>query len=145
MSDTMQQPNHSRWKTQTATVAKDGWGNCTQAAIASYLGLELDEVPDFNKQTKDQPEMRFKAFWEIVCAWFLQRGFVLTENAEVPKQGLWLAMGLSPRGHNHLVVFDATDDILHDPHPDRTGLVGLRSEWQFFGIVPTDPLTERLG
>ena len=110
-------------------------GNCYQAAIASVLELDLDEVPHF---------ATFADGWtERSSQWFLDRGLLrafydptrLTWPIRVePGTDFWghrvshivgvIAAGPSPRGpFRHCVVADPrTGRMSHDPHPSSAGL-----------------------
>lgn len=99
-------------------------GNCWQAALASLLGLPLDEVPDFVNDPVSRP------MWLEKSREFVQRrGHRLEHLAPafpVPDAGpVVIAVGPSPRLEHasHAVLVSALDGTLvHDPHPDGTGL-----------------------
>lgn len=124
------------------TLDTDIPGNCTQAAIASLLGLPLDAVPHF---------LLFKGVWDsALTAWLSTRGLTLrvwtTSDAwaegwrqlgvevapleAAPAEGLLLLSGPSPRGDFlHLVVGERSRTfdgwaLVWDPHPDSDGLAG---------------------
>lgn len=110
-------------------------GNCCQAAFASYLGLPLQAVPDFN--TRHQHAEHTGYFWDDVRRWFLGQGYLLqmmdkTYAADV----LYLASGPSPRGVDHMVVYRA-GELFWDPHPSRAGIARVKNVWV---AVPVDPL-----
>lgn len=101
---------------QTQTIFADDpdgvYGNCMQAAIASMLDLPLKAVPHF---------ALFEFWGPAARLWFEGRGqeWVRVETIE-PGQ-LVMAVGKSPRGVSHAVVW-GENGLVHDPHPDRTGL-----------------------
>lgn len=98
--------------TQTITVG-DGSGrpgNCLQAAVASLLGLQLEEVPHF-LETDD---------WSRSLTDFARaRGWRIRYDDQSPTFGL--VFGRSPRDEMHAVVY-RDHHMAWDPHPDRTGL-----------------------
>lgn len=130
-----------RFKTQTKLhdTEKGIEGNCTQAAIASLMGMELDEVPDFNTLHKDKPHSGY--FWDHIHKWFYERGFQFQMSD--PKYSwpcLYLASGPSPRGLSHIVVME-DGKMVHDPHPSRAGIEKIDRNYI---IMPIDPSLMRL-
>lgn len=108
--------------------SKDGdRGNCQQAAVASILGLELADVPNFH----DCPN----GFWDGYHDFLESRGLV---DIEIPNNRapdcFYLAYGKSPRGVLHATVYRA-GKMVHDPHPSRGGIAEV-SEVHL--IVPID-------
>ena len=96
-------------------------GNCHEAAVASILGLPLDEVPDFGQQP--DPEATYVKFVRGL-------GFiVLKPPVEIGQQldCYYLAFGPSiVSGNPHVVVYRA-GKLVHDPHPGRNGLSAVKS------------------
>lgn len=104
---------------------KGVWGNCIQAAVASYFGLPLDAVPHF---------LTFAMWDEALLLWLDGHGLTwrqehATEPPEPPHAPCLLS-GRSPRGIGH-VVYRAEDGEIWDPHPSRDGLTEVRSIWWF--------------
>lgn len=105
--------------TQTITVG-DGSGlpgNCLQAAVASLLELDLDEVPHFacyHDWLERLVEFATGHGYRIAYRW-PQKG------AKVPDFGL--IFGQSVRGVPHAMVVCAGETW--DPHPSRDGLVSV--------------------
>lgn len=100
-------------------------GNCLQAVVASLLDLPLDEVPHF---VQDDVNSGGKVHW-----WHSMVEFVRTHGWGLhsamldthPGEHLMVA-GPSPRGKGiHHVVIYKDGEMVHDPHPDRTGLVSI--------------------
>lgn len=90
-------------------------GNCMQAAVATLLDLPLDGVENFIEHG-DRCHHRLKE-------WLHERGFALERrDGAVVCAGYYLAVGKSPRGASHMVVM-CDDQIAHDPHPQRTGIL----------------------
>jgi hypothetical protein len=104
-------------------------GNCTEASVASILGLRLEDVPDFRANGVDQ-------FWSSFRKFFQSRGFeaVLMPGNFAPET-LYLASGISPRGVHHMVVM-RDGALVHDPHPSKAGIGDPTDVWL---IVPDDP------
>lgn len=105
-------------------------GNCTEAAVATLLGLRLDEVPEF---PRENPAVH----WDAIDAFFASRGLELVSMApdDTLFGGLHLASGLSARGVHHMVVMQ-NGAVVHDPHPSRAGLLDVR---RVYIVVPRDP------
>jgi hypothetical protein len=112
---------------QTLFFDKDGTGNCFEACIASILEIDLSEVPLFHNTDW------FPRFWD----WLISRGYeyhgILPPNrVPVYKKGIdgfFIGAGDSPRGPHikggHAVVFK-DGAMVHDPHPDNTGILTWR-------------------
>lgn len=145
-----------------------GRGQCTEASIASLLGVPLDEVPDLWSGAPDsetnvevhQPQAnRMRMWWwlqerhgvmliaarlpeptTVLDAWLRGVTF-LVEDAGFPREALsphHLAVGPNPDGMSHCVV--ALDGVVvHDPNPQRRGIVNARwVEW----LVPLRAVPE---
>lgn len=128
----------TRWHTQTRQTDKAAGtlGNCTQAAVASLLGLSLDEVPDFNVHTNAA------RYYDALEEFFLARGYQLTMfPGNQVFAGLYLAAGSTERGTQHFVVMRC-GQLQHDPHPSRVGLVEVQHVWVPVPVDPAD-LTRR--
>ena len=76
--------------------------------------------------------------------WYLQVMNWLEDNKielvrwdyEVQFKGYYLVVGQSPRGDfKHIVVYE-NGKMVHDPHPDGTGLASIESTWL---LVPFSP------
>lgn len=141
-------------RTQTITAErKDGHsaaglpGNCLQAAVASLLDLELDEVPhfalfvdwfaamrrwarerdgDFTYFPAPGTDDQYAEVWERVVEWG-RGGDVYV-----------ILGGPSPRGpFGHVVVGNVDLEVVHDPHPSRAGLVEVEDAIVY--CAPYDP------
>jgi len=102
----------------------EGVGNCTQACVASIFELELDEVPDFVNNHKDW--YRALELWTIANYMLFP---IMMELKDGPPRlmgqslyGHYLISGQSPRGRRHMCV-GKHGRVVHDPHPDETGLI----------------------
>lgn len=100
-------------------TAKDpNKGNCTEAAVASILGLTLEEVPRFHKEGGEAYD-----FWDAFETFLEMRGlYVYRRDYNFQPDCLYLASGPSVRGCGHMVVMCA-GELVHDPHPSRAGLI----------------------
>lgn len=108
----------------------DHRGNCLQAAVASIMELELDQVPNFMQMAHDHGQSWFM----LLLSWVQGGGWNL--RSEAPTSGPYLVCGPSPRGETgHAVVFDG-GVMVHDPHPDGTGLVGDPDTWTVLVLAP---------
>jgi len=126
--------NNSRWVTQDkfydpSQPPEVCTGNCTEAALASILGIRLDQVPSFQGLVSED-------YWDAVYAFVNSRGFDLVMNHRATHYpGLYLADGPSPRGCGHFVVMH-DGEMIHDPHPSRAGLLSIEKTW---ALIPHDP------
>lgn len=111
-----------------------GRGNCLAACVASILELPIAEVPNF--RLADDA-------WGALQDWLASRGLLAIRCLI---DGVYLASmpsvycvltGPSPRNPvNHAVVGlcdCGTVRIVHDPHPEDTGLAGPAQWITFFG------------
>lgn len=104
-------------------------GNCFPACIASMLGLPLNEVPFFS--TKNQKVQLGQA-----SKWLRGFGIKLVHipgSSQPPKNAYYMVQGKSPRFPDayHMVI-GKNGRIVHDPHPDRTGIVGAPASFIYF-------------
>jgi hypothetical protein len=104
-------------------------GNCLQAALATILGLPLDEVPHF---LENGPAA---GWWDRMNAWLIARfgvallGLTSEGGWEVPPV-LHLMQGRTIRDSEHVVVGFA-GRMVWDPHPSRAGLVDVKHHEMF--------------
>ena len=107
------------------------YGDCYRTSIACVLDLDRDSVPNFGEHHDDT-----KAFYAAADAWLREQGLrrveaafqgelagVLAHQESVNPDVYYLLGGQSPRGWNHSVV-GCGGEIVWDPHPDATNLVG---------------------
>jgi len=92
-------------------------GNCLAASLASVLGMSIAEMPD----------LRGDGWYDRLVEFLASRGrrAAVVPHHRVPDGSHVLNIGLGdgPRGRPHAVVCSGAT-VFHDPHPDRTGLVG---------------------
>ncbi len=107
-------------------------GDCYRACVASILEIPVEEVPHFAELYQDN-------MYNEAEKWFASRGVysirLFIKDFSQNRIFLWgmgahaIVSGLSPRGKNvhHSIVGHADGynvTMVHDPHPDRTGIVG---------------------
>lgn len=112
---------------QTLFVTTPGrQGNCLSACVASYLGLDLEDVPHF----AEYPAGEFcegDAWWHLYVGFMAGHGRELVElddPTDARPGEVVFVCGPSERGVLHQVLYrDGT--LWHDPHPSRAGLLGV--------------------
>lgn len=107
------------------------YGDCYRACVASILELPLTEVPHF----LEQADGKVYKFYTLVEDFLALRGYEPIYHQRPHEGKFYIASGVSPRNPqiHHAVVYQ--NGIVHDPHPDRTGLMGSNSEWTFTEIT----------
>lgn len=111
---------------QTKFYNIDGWGNCVSACICSILGWNLSDI----KYDIQRDIMRFNP---DRYHYLKSRGIDLSTDdniANIPESIQYIgAIGISPRKDkdggelHHMVIVDRKGQLVHDPHPDRTGVL----------------------
>lgn len=129
-----------KFHTQNLTVKEHGTGNCYQATLACLLDVEIHEVVNIeafyclddwretlNKFLKDKYGVRV-ALPEDVLIWHLENNLGrVTDFPEEFKDKPYMLYGNSHRGIPHVCIYQ-NGELLHDVHPDRTGLVASNEE-----------------
>lgn len=102
-------------------------GNCMGACLASILELPIEAVPNFFEAGPDDTD-----WWNALRSWLRRYGLgIITLTFENPAQwmhlrlaGYHIVSGPSPRleGMHHATVWHQ-GRMVHDPHPDGTGIV----------------------
>jgi hypothetical protein len=96
------------------------YGSCFATAVASVLDLPLSAVPNF-------VAFRSGRWWDALLLWCKSQRLHMERRSNdgdpLPAGQAVIASGKGPRGPRHAVVWQ-DDRMVHDPHPDRTGLVG---------------------
>jgi hypothetical protein len=131
--------------TQLYTVAEHGFGDCLRTAFACILDKQHpSEIPMFTFEedgTPTGPDWGLKMMrwfreqgyeWDTIDLRAVREGREMAPGAMELLDGYWVASGLSPRFypdgsimHHAVVGFGRDMQIVHDPHPLRTGLRGL--------------------
>jgi hypothetical protein len=98
-------------------------GNCFSACVASILELDLDDVPFF---------MGEEDWSEALLKWCEDRRIAVDFSTQFPAPAgeICIVGGESPRHPTrwHAVIM-RDGALVHDPHPDRTGIVGPPWNW----------------
>ncbi len=127
-------------------------GDCLRAAVASLLELDPTTVPHFVQEEEDGGEY----WWDHLLRWLGERGLWIVDVPkhvvlyQTPANALLFATGVSPRDPDgktrHMVVWEGGihrhqgRGLVHDPHPDGTGLVGDPETWGYYMLAPLDPV-----
>lgn len=99
-------------------------GNCLSAAVASFLHVDLEEVPHFAEYAPDDKD----AWWHFLLGFMAGHGYWCYDLPSVheAEPGEWLfVMGPSPRGVMHQVIY-RDGELFHDPHPSRAGVTEVK-------------------
>lgn len=143
-------------------------GNCQSATIATLLGIQIDEVPDFwdgceleegiSGEAKERLEKEngivFNTNFNNFLAKFgltsISLGVAVGDHSEwvkgiseaLPNVPL-LVNGLSPRGFMHSVIW-MDGELYHDPHPEGGGVIPANVTFLMptFGDDPIHPLVK---
>lgn len=117
-------------------------GNCLAAALASLLDLPIEAVPAFEDMPQsgecDWNQYDDFDWWRAVWTWLYLMGYDVEIHTE-PDWDQWPAVvkvgGGSPRfpDCSHAVLW-SRDGLVHDPHPDGTGIVG--DPFDYWVITP---------
>ena len=99
-------------------------GNCMQACVASIMEVPLETIPNFMCDGEEFYERNLNA-------WLKYQNFITIDvvidkyNTGMLKDCYVIATGESPRSPdlNHAVVY-YNGKMVHDPHPDNTGIIG---------------------
>jgi len=109
-------------------------GNCMAACVASILELPLPTMPN--------PHGDDGAWYHEWIAFLKPHNLqilIFQAGGEVRPWGYSILCGKSPRGDwNHCVVC-YNGEMVHDPHPDRTG-VESEIDWTVFVALDPAPL-----
>lgn len=121
-------------------------GNCFQACVASIMETTLEEIPDeivYWKPGLHHVETWYKHYNDI-SNWLKERNLAMLEVRNIGIQTQFedcynIICGPSPRDSSkyHAVVGFGID-IVHDPHPDNTGLLKTKP-WTYTFFIKIDP------
>jgi hypothetical protein len=127
-------------------------GNCLTAVVASLLELTIDQVPDFVQDHVDHMDEDENAgewdWWTRLHRFIVEQGRQVhylspVENPTwegspenwfpVPEPGEhYTVSGISPRDPSiHHIVIYRDGVMVHDPHPDRTGLTEIDDSYHW--------------
>ena len=97
--------------------------NCMQCAVAYMFGLKMEEVPNF----VDAPSA--EEAWDCFLEFIKTQGhYAVLKAGNHQFEGDYLASGVTKRGTHHMVVMN-DGRLVHDPHPDNTGLSKVEAVW----------------
>lgn len=102
-------------------------GNCLQAAVASLLDLDLDDVPHF---------IVHEDWLERMVLFARLHGYRIVLDQTGDPVALGIAYGPSPRGVNHAVVVQDGHTVW-DPHPSRAGLLRVSGVYAWIPAAPS--------
>lgn len=127
---------------------KGAIGDCFRCCIASLLDMRAEYVPHFMKKDWGKEEKDLTWFKELQY-WLSTRGLAYLDLI-VQKEfcgtnwfekigaggfdAYHIISGVSPRGYRHAVV-GRNGIIVHDPHPDRSGLITPEDEGWCYGFI----------
>lgn len=104
-------------------------GNCLAACVATFLGIELKQVPhfvEFGAHWNGDDDRA--AWWAMLCGFMAGRGLWVTELDsldQVTPGEVAFVSGPSPRGAFHHQVLYRDGQLWHDPHPSSIGLLSI--------------------
>lgn len=97
-------------------------GNCLQAAVASILDRELNDVPHFCGVPEGCN------WYGGMIQWLHNEGYVFLDVRGKSNlfyhTGYVIACGESERGAMHAVVYE-NGELVHDPHPSKAGILEI--------------------
>ncbi len=118
-------------------------GNCLMACVASILEVALDELPDLFERCctvrEDGITWDDGDWWEVLQEGVAAHGWTASYEAaryDMPHPPAYAIAG-GPGGRafdekgvdvGHCVVC-LNGEMVHDPHPDKTGLAGPIEDW----------------
>ena len=122
-------------------------GNCIMACVASITGFVIESLPDLYIDAEQQGKNWWRFFVEemMKLGYFAVRYDFGDDGPPVIPMGLAIVGGSSPRkiededggAVGHVVVMDG-GKLVHDPHPDQSG-IGTIDDW--IVLIPVEPLT----
>lgn len=122
-------------------------GNCLTAVVASLLDLPIEAVPNFVQNHVDTDGDQ--DWWQCLHTFVREQGHQLyylrpieTPSAPSadqcafpdPEPGeFYTVSGISPRGGGtiHHIVIYRDGVMVHDPHPDRSGLSAIDDQYHW--------------
>lgn len=94
------------------------YGDCMRASLCSLLEISDENVPNFAEYDED-------TYHKMISEFLYSKGYrlIYTETIDdIPSNiEYFMAMGLSPRGNNHAVIYNR-NGLIHDPHPFGGGI-----------------------
>ncbi len=109
------------------TIFGDKVGNCFATCVAALTGIPLEDVPNFclkDSWFEDAVNWLWEHGWGVAYFYGSDEKGQLPEGARLYSTLPYIATGPSPRGDFLHSVVERDGKLLHDPHPDDTGLAG---------------------
>lgn len=103
-------------------------GNCFDAALASILELDLENIPDFGKD--DNWYGKFSGY--MIENWGLQPIDIIISTWDKKPKGFHLINGKSPRGDYDHTIVGYKGKAVHDPYPDGNCKLETRKTYTVF-------------
>ena len=127
------------------TCIDSGKGNCQQAVVASILGLDLSQVPNFILYADNE-------WWNVYYYFMLSVGWQYEGQAKLTSRvlleedsinGFFEAVVPSRtfEGKSHAVIINIRGMVVHDPNPNKLWLgvnvveSGELQSWYMFSSV----------
>lgn len=98
-------------------------GNCLSACVATYLGVDLEQVPHFAEYLPDEGD----SWWHLFIGFMAGHGVwpvELDDPSDAEPSEVVFVCGPSERGVLHQVLY-RDGGLWHDPHPSRAGLLAV--------------------
>lgn len=120
-------------------------GNCLTAVVASFLDLSIEAVPNFVQDDVDHEGDPNWDWWRSLIEFVRTQGRELVYLNPVENPGatygafrdpepdeFYAVIGVSPRDPNirHIVIYQ-NGQLVHDPHPDRSGLLTVTDNYHW--------------
>lgn len=119
------------------TICNFKTGDCMRACCASIFELPIEQVPNF---MEDGPKYFDKKLEDWLDGFGLIAVDIHKDYAELFKDCYIIATGISPRSidesQRHAVIY-LNNEMVHDPHPDNTGIKGELETFIIF--IAKDP------
>jgi hypothetical protein len=119
------------------------WGqqtpdDCFSTCLGIILQVHPKNIPNWNAVAglgDDNAQ-----WWAAVRDWLRPRGWGILNLSVLPNvletiEGLYIVSGKTPRGLMHATVW-LDGKMLHDPHPDASGLTEVESIDLLYPLVP---------
>jgi hypothetical protein len=118
-------------------------GDCFRTTIACLLDMKPNEVPHFFQMDADAPVKQIEEAWECVRAWLAVKGFSiftvpfqgeiggLFQTMKAQNPGIYYMLGGASPNANHQVIC-CEDKIVHDPNPEKPGIIGPSSDGYYW-------------
>lgn len=117
------------------TIFGEKKGNCLQACLSSIFGVPIYSFPHFQSEKS--------GWYEAFSQHMIERFGLQPVELEISDSPGWLWIpkgyhlvnGKSPRGDFYHSVVGKNGNIVHDPHPDGTGLKTRESFTVFVKVL----------